>query len=739
MSRRLVALSTVLVAVATACHPAPPREVIPRLPGDGTAHVEPPPATERPVEAKDPWAKADLIKPPPFAAPQALNLPPVERFTLPNGLEVVVVKSTRLPTVGMQLVVKAGRVDEPLARLGVGELTANVLPKGTKQKSALQIAQAIDFIGGSITADAGLENTVVTCASLAKDVKTCLTLLPEMVTQPSFPEDELVKAKQAMLADISRRLDDTAQLAGVHIQNLLWGDAHVRGWVTSAANVKQLTRADLVAWHKAWFAPNNAILAVAGDVDVAALKKDLTRAFAGWKKATLPARPRYAEPAPRAVVRLVDKPGLTQTQIRVAQLGLRHDDPRFFAALVWNDALGGGGFGSRLMKVVRSEGGKTYGASSGFDRNLERGALIGSTFTRTEETVATLGLVTGEFSKMATGGPTDEEVAAAIAHLAGGYALRMTGADDIAQALVTADLHGLSEAYVTNFGLLVGQVSTAEAAEAAAAILTPRQLAVVLVGDGKVLAPALDKAGIAYQRVAFDAPIGPQPAGADAPAFDKAQVAAAAKLLDAAIAAKGAKLTKLKTLRMTASGTLAAQGQQVPVTFKRTLALPDRMRMDIELAKQFSVVIAVRGTTGWQQGPGGLEDIPASQLPALEQQRFVDPELILVRAKQAGTTAALVGVDKVDGHACDVIHVVDGGGREVLVLLDQQSHLLRQTRYQNGASETRETFDDYKAVDGIQIAHKRTSVSPDERSELVVEAVEIDPVVDDKLFDKPAK
>ena len=208
-------------------------------------------------------------------------------------------------------------------------------------------------------------------------------------------------------------------------------------------------------------------------------------------------------------------------------------------------------------------------------------------------------------------------------------------------------------------------------------------------------------------------------------------------MLDAALAAKGARVATLKGLRMTAAGSLQAQGQTIDVVFKRTLVLPDKMRMDINLAKQFEIAIAVVGDKGWQQGPGGIEDIPASQLPALEQQRFVDPELVLVHARAKGVTAALVGVDKVDGDPCDVVHVM-AGDLEVFLLIDQKTHLLRQTRYLNGANETRETFSDYRLVDGLQIAHHRVSTGGNEQSDLTVEQVEIDPVVAADAFAKPA-
>jgi len=734
--KRLVLLCTV---VAASCGPNAPREVMPTLPGDGVANVAPPPTDAKPVSDQDPWTgRDDLIQAPPLKPAQAVTLPTVERFTLPNGLEVMIVKSDRLPTVAMQLAIRAGRGEEPLARLGVAELTANVLPKGSKKKSALAIAQAIDFVGGSITADASFEATWVSCSTLAKDTKTCLELLPEMITQPSFPQGEIDKAKAAMLADISRRLDDTGALANAELQNLLWGNDHVRGWVTSAAWINQLDRDDLIAWHKTWFVPANAQLAIAGDVDLAKLKKELVRAFGGWKKGPVPARPRYPDPVRRAaVVRLVDKPGLTQTQIRVGQLGLRHDDARFFPTLVWNYALGGGAFSSRLMTVVRSQGGKSYGASTTFDRNLERGSLVATTFTRTEETVATLKLVLDELGKMRDGGPNADEVEAAIANLAGSYALRLAGADDVAAALVTADLHGLSQRYVTDFPLLVANVTTEDAAEAARDLLRPETAAIVLVGDGAKVGPQLEAAGIPFEKVAFTDAIGPQPEVA-APPADAGKIAAAQKIIDAALVAKGgAKLAALKTLKMQATGTLSAQGQKLDVVFKRALVLPDRMRMDIELAKQFNVSIAVSGNAGWQSGPQGIDDLPASQLPALVQQRFIDPEFILLRAKDAGVTAELIGTDKVDGALCDLVRIVAPGGLEAQLLLDQKTHLLRQTRYMNGGSETRETFDDYRDVKGIQIAHHRVSIGGAEASDLKVDSVELDPAIDAKIFVKP--
>ncbi len=198
-----------------------------------------------------------------------------------------------------------------------------------------------------------------------------------------------------------------------------------------------LKRDELIAWHKTWFVPNNAILVVAGDVDPKEIKGELERAFGRWKQGAVPPTPTYKEPGLSGIrIRLVDKPGQTQTHIRIAQFGIRHDDPRFFDTLVWNYALGGGAFSSRLMKVVRVEGGKTYGASSAFDRNLDKGSFVTQTFTRNSEAIATMKLLLRRDREdgRRTARPRTRS-AAAIANIAGGYALRYQSASDFASAL----------------------------------------------------------------------------------------------------------------------------------------------------------------------------------------------------------------------------------------------------------------------------------------------------------------
>jgi zinc protease len=739
MRRLLVALSIALVG----CGPKPAPIEIPKLPGDGDQHVAKPPQSKA---APDPWAgRADLIAPPSPSPPAAVELPAIDTFQLGNGLKVFVIKSDRLPVASVQLAIRAGRMHEPITQLGVAEFTADMLVKGTKRRDALAIAKAIDFVGGTIASDATFEATLMSCSVLSRNLRTCLELLPEMLTQPSFPEAELAKVRDQALAAVRQRLDDAGRLASDHVQNLLWGNEHVRGWISSPESVAAIKRDDLVAWHKAHFVPSNAMLVVAGDVDPKRVKGELERSFGRWGKGVATKAPGHKEPElSGSRIRLVDKPGQTQTHIRIAQLGIRHDDPRFFDTLVWNHALGGGGFSSRLMKVVRVEGGKTYGASSSFDRNLDRGSFVASTFTRNAEAVATAKLLLAEIAKMAKAGPTSQEVGAAIANIAGGYGLRFQSPSDVGAALLAAELHGFGREYLQNFPLAVGQVTVETAKRAAEEILDPKAYVIVMVGDAKDLEPQLRSAGWKYQKVAFTDPIMPPVVPPEAP-IDAKAAAAARPIIDAALAAKGgkAKLAAIKAFRMHALGTTTIGGQDVAVEIDRLFVPPDKMRLDATLAGKVKVSLASDGAKGWQLAPDPsgqqmqLVDMGPADLAQVAFERWREPELILLRAIEPAAKAWAAPDETVDGKPHAVVKLRSPQGIEIALYFDKASKLLVRTAFTEGGVLQVDRFTDFKEVGGLKIAHKRHSSGGPRTTTLELKTIELDPKWDPKTFEKP--
>lgn len=729
------------------CGGKPQSASVPTLPGDGVVRSASPVGKAAPPD--DPWAgRTDLIVAPTPAPPAKAELAPVTEFKLKNGLQVFLIKSDRLPLVSFQIAIRAGRAQEPRARLGVAEATADMLVKGTKRRDAVGLAKAIDEVGGSISVDTTFEATVVSCRVLARDRSTCLRLLPEMLTQSTFPDDEFKKIKDAMVATVRQRLDSAATLASAHVQNLLWGNDHVRGWINSEQSVAALQRDDLEAWRKAWYAPNNAMLVVTGDFDARAMRPALERSFAVWKTAPVPPTPTYKEPALSGVrIRLVDKPGQTQTHIRVGQLGIRHDDPRYFDTLVWNYALGGGAFSSRLMKVVRVEGGKAYGASSSFDQNLTRGSFVAQTFTSNAEAVATGKLVIAELARMAKKGPSQAEVGSAIANIAGGYALRYQSTSELGAALLSAQLHGFGLEYLANFPLAVARVDMASARLAASEILDPKNYVVVMVGDAKDLEPQLRREGWKYDKVGFAEPISAPVVRAERP-VDPQALAAARRIIADALAAKGgiAKLANVKSVRIVATGTTTIQGQSLPVEIERIYAVPSKMRIDATVAKQAKVVIAIDGKTGWQSAPDrktgkpALVDLAGDEMTAALFEAWRDPEFILLKASDSAARLVPEPDEKIDGKNASVVTLGSPfGSLEVSIYIDKASKLISRIAYSDQGQTEIDDFSDYRDTSGLKVAYKRRSSSQGRTTTLTIDKVEIDGPVDAKIFRKPDK
>ena len=738
-----------VVVLAAACGPKPAPAPIPRLPSDGDANVAKPPPPPVKPEGDDPWTgKTDLVSAPAAKAPARVELPPISDFKLGNGLQVYVVKNDRLPVVSFQVAIRAGRLAEPRARLGVAEATADMMVKGTSQHTAVALAKTIDFVGGTIAADATFEATLISCSALARNKATCLQLLPEMLTQSTFPADELSKVKEQMIGTVRQRLDDAGSLASEHVQNLLWGNEHVRGWINSESSVNSIRRDDLLAWHKTWYVPNNAMLVVSGDVDPKQLKSELERAFGGWKAAPLPPVPTYHEPGLSGIrIRLVDKPGQTQTHVRVAQFGIRHDDPRFFDTLVWNYVLGGGSFSSRLMKTVRVQGGKTNGASSSFDRNLDKGSFVAQTFTRNSEAIATTKLLLAELAKMAKEGPSQDEVNGAISNLAGGYEVRFQSASDVGSALVGAELHGFGLEYLSNFPLAVGKVDVESAKRAATEILDPRNYVLVLVGDAKDLEPQLKKEGWRYEKVMFNDPISPEPKQEAAPLDAKAAAGMKQLLVEALIAKGGkAKLGAVKSMHLVAGGTTVISGQSLPFQIERTFELPDRMWIDAMIAKQVRVTIAVDGKSGWEMGPNPktgapeLIDLSGNDMAAAQFEAWREAELILLKANDPAAKLTPFPDENIDGKPHAVIRLNSPfGNLGVSIYIDRKTKLVTRMTYTDQGQTETDDFSDYKDIGGIKVAHKRTQSSPGRLTTLDISKIEFDQKVDSALFKKPEK
>ena len=476
-----------------------------------------PPVAEAPPKKSIPPAQVPSPRDPkilPLVPPRDLPAPTMSlgeviRDRLPNGLRLLVVPRHDLPIVSVQLTMPAGDLDAPIDRMGLAELTAGLLRKGAGKRSALQIAEAVDSAGASLSTEVQDENAALSMGARATDLPLVLSLLADMSMRPLFPSKELPETVRSLVAEQVHDLRDSpAQLAMMHAANVYYGDSDPRGRPISERSVGAVTRADIVSFHDKRYRPDGALLIVAGDVDVARLKTLLqeTGGLGTWKSRGLLAETARQLPARHAMrVRLVDKPEATQTTLVLEGPGLAHASPELFAFSCANYILGGGDFSSRLMQVLRADGGKTYGVQSSFTHDREPGTFMITTTTRVQESARTLQLLTTEIAKLQKGGPTATELDSARSALVGRTALSFETAGDVARAMGRATLDGLPDDFVEKAPTRIRSITLDEAKRAAGRFVPE---ALVAVGPAATVRPLLEALGMKIDEVVpFDAAV----------------------------------------------------------------------------------------------------------------------------------------------------------------------------------------------------------------------------------------
>ncbi len=662
-------------------------------------------------QVSDPWAgRGDLIKPPEPAAPAAVKLPTVESFGLPNGLQVRLVSDHSWPLVNMHLVVVSAASDqEPFEKRGLSIFVSEMLDKGTKTKSAEQIAETIDFVGGSLSAWADRDGTHVVCQSLSKDVDTCLELMADIVLHPSFPEAEMGTISDRLVASVRQVRDSDSALMNEHFNNLLWGDKNIRGRPLTIKSINAITRADLTAWHAQRFGPQGTFLAAAGDLDAAGMHEHLDQRFGAWKKIQAPKIAAYTEPQLKGVkIRLVDKPDQTQTRIRIGHLGIAHADKAFLPLLLANYSLGGGAFSSRLMKVVRAKGGKTYGARSGFDRQRLRGDWTTSTFTRNAETIATLKLVLAEIHKMHDSGPTEAELADAKSNMAGSYTMHFETAAGVANMVLVSELHGLDAGFVSDYPLRLTAVTLAQAKQTAAELLHPDDLAIVLVGKAADIEPQLKAAGYVYEKIGYLDPTMTCERKArheqGLAKIDPKRTAAGLKLIGQALEAKGGakRLLDIRDIQVKGKGWMKMQGKKIDIELQGYFVVPDRRR--VEIKTPMGIIMTVITPESVWGGMGAFtREAPAARAKTARESVWRNKDLILLRPSQDKKTIVQVRDPQEDGgKRYQIVELRrPDGSLPTSVWLDEKTHLMTRLVYEREGEQVVERYDDYRPVDKV--------------------------------------
>ena len=677
--------------------------------------------------------------------------------TLPNGLQVIAVSHHEQPAVSLRLIIRAGAAQDPPKKPGTASLAASLLDQGTTGKSAEQIANAIDSIGGAMGVGAAADLVSITAAVMKNSLDDGMRLISEVARSPAYAPEEIERQRQQMMSAMKVSYEDPDYIAGTVFDRLVYGfHPYGKPDAGTPVSITSLTRDDLVAFHKRWFGANNAVLAIVGDVTHEQAFAAAEKTFGSWGKAEVSAASAGEAPPPTRRVVVVDRPGAVQTEIRVGNIGLPRKHKDYLALDIALKILGGEG-GNRLYRVLRSERGLTYGAEADIHALKDTGDIVVKTDTRSDSTGEALRLILDEIWRLQRERVHPRELADAQAYLTGNFPLTIETPSAIALQVLNAVFYGLDLEELQNYRERVNAITPDDIQRVAKQYIHPDRLSIVLVGDASVFSKDLKGVGFdEFERIPLgmldlDAPDLRRKAPAPAPSprlvpasYSVPQARAedpARALIDQAVRAKGGLTTmrSIKTVKATAETVFTTPEGARRVSTTTYVRYPGQFRVDAK-GPDGLVVQTFDNGTAWMRHDGEVKDMPQPFAAALRASVQRDTLSLLLALHDSKVTARRVADTTLSGTACPTLEVdLVPAGRLTLVF-DPSTHLLVSQRYGGspGNPATVETFLDYRDVQGLQVPYRiRLRVEGQPPIERVNQAVDFNVTVDPALFVKP--
>jgi zinc protease len=407
-----------------------------------------------------------------------------KRIVLKNGMVLLLAEKHEIPMVTVSMAIKAGSVVEPPSKPGLASLTAALLTQGTARRSANQISREIDFIGGSLSVSGGDDYASAGLRVLKKDLKTGLDLLADVLMHPAFEQKEIDRKVKETLASIQSQKDEPEVIAGEAFTKVVFG-GHPYGKTNDdvAAYLPKLTRQDLVDFYTKRYGPNDVIIAVVGDVAEKEIVSLLNEQFKGWKTAERTTPERERPPVIGSIiVKKIDKK-ITQANIAMGHVGVSRENPDYYAVMIMNYILGGGGFSSRLMDNIRDNRGLAYDVHSSFSAQKEPGPFRVWVQTKNESANQAIDEIFKELKRIRTEAVTDKELADAKAYLTGSFPLRMDTSAKIAGMMTSIEIFNLGLDYPRKYPEIINAVTKDDILRVAKKYLVPEKIVIVVLGD----------------------------------------------------------------------------------------------------------------------------------------------------------------------------------------------------------------------------------------------------------------
>lgn len=416
----------------------------------------------------------------------------IKKKVLANGLTLLHSEKHSLPLVMMTMIVKAGMTDEPAEKAGLANLAAALLAEGTKARTSKVISEEVEFIGASLGTSSGGDYTVVSLSVLKKDIEKGLELFSDIILNPAFPEEELDRKRELIKGYLKQREEEPSYLAGrAFDKEVFGGHPYGRSAEGLLDTLPLINREDLTGFHSRFFIPNNSILSVVGDLSSGELDELISRHLGAWKRAEIPERRINPRPEARKNKVIKIEKDLTQANIIIGHLGISRDNPDYYAVMVMNYILGGGGFSSRLMQKIRDDMGLAYDVHSFFSAYKENGVFQAGVQTKNESANTAVDEILKQIKRIREEKVSARELSDAKAYLTGSFPRKLDTNRKIADFLAIVEFYNLGQDYIERYPSYINSVSEEDVLRVAQKYLDPENYVLVVVASQK-------KAGLRY-------------------------------------------------------------------------------------------------------------------------------------------------------------------------------------------------------------------------------------------------
>jgi zinc protease len=667
-----------------------------------------------------------------------------KRIELPNGMVIFLQEDHELPLIDGIARIRGGSRSEPAKKTGMLDIYGEVWRTGgTKAQTGDQLDDYLEIRAAKVETGSTVDSTTISWSCLKGDFDDVFKAFNQLLREPEFRADKLDLAQKEMDDSISRRNDDVSAIASRESKKLAYGANNPYAREPEYATVAAVTRQDLLDWHHAHLHPNNIILGIVGDFDSAVMEAKLRQSFGDWIKGPSakedkiefqPAKPGYY---------LIPKEDVNQSSIHMTDLGIRRDNPDYYAAQVFNEAFGGG-FSSRLFKSIRTAQGLAYGVGGGVGSAFDHPGIVRiSMSTKSASTVESIQALYKEIDDLAKNPISDEEIKRAKDSILNSFVFNFDSPEKVLRERMAYEFYGYPADYLERYRAGIEKVGKEDVARAAAKYLHKDKLAVLVVGNTAEFDKPLSSLG-AVTNVDITIPPPPSEKGEkeEAPAAKPAASNPEGKALAAKVAQAMGGLDKLQSVKsLRANFTESDPGDETPTPIEVTIAFPDRMHVSIQ-TPQGTMTMVVSPEAGFMSAEGrGVRDLPAEQKTESLTQVHHDPVYLAQHVNDPAVTFTAAGSEKIgDVEAA----VVDVGGAVPWIrwYVDPKSGRILREAYkgvgQAGPFQGETELSDWRTADGLTFPYLHQNKQNGKDSSTVqYTSIQINPTIDPKLFEKP--